>query len=86
MITSEQIRAARAILRWRGEDLAEAANVSYPTIQRIEKSNGVPRSTAQTLMAIQSALEKAGIEFSSETETAGPCVRLRKPEAPTKDS
>ncbi len=78
MIISSQIRAARAFLKWHASTLAKAAGVSLPTIQRMEVGNGIPRSNSQTLHAVISALEKAGIEFTPESETAGPGVRLRK--------
>ena len=40
-ITSELIRAARALLRWEQRDLADASAVSLPTIKRLEAVPGV---------------------------------------------
>jgi transcriptional regulator with XRE-family HTH domain len=78
MLTSAQIRAARAMLRWDQTQLAGAAMVSVETIKRIERLDGDLGSTkAGTLQAIQSALEAAGAIFVAENGE-GPGVRLRK--------
>ena len=64
MISSSQIRAAKALLRWSGEDLANKAGVSLSTIRRTEASEGVPEGqNMKTLIAIKKALEAAGVEF-----------------------
>lgn len=78
MITAEQIRAARALLRWSARELGEKSGISLPTIQRIEVSSGVPSASARTLDALQRALEAAGVEFLPEENGSGPGVRLRK--------
>jgi transcriptional regulator with XRE-family HTH domain len=75
MIISEQIRAARAALKWTIDDLSIKADVSVRTIKRIESLDGVPPSHTQTLQAIQQALEAAGIEFIG-TSTDAPGIRL----------
>lgn len=66
MITADQIRAARALLKWSASQLAAASGVSLPTIQRMESGKGVPNSLARNIDTIQRSLEKAGIEFISE--------------------
>jgi len=76
MITAEQIRGARAMLRWTASALADASGVSLPTIQRMEACEGVPKSTAKNLDLIQRALEKAGIKFIDQNG-GGPGVRLQ---------
>ena len=63
MITTAQIRAARALLRWTAEDLAHASGIGSATIKRLEVQDGVPGVHAKTLQSIQKALEAAGIEF-----------------------
>ena len=63
MITSDQIRAARSLLRWTGKDLAEQAGVGFSTLMRLESEEGVPSAQSKTLEAIQKAFEKAGVEF-----------------------
>ena len=76
MMTGRQMRMARAAIRWTAEKLAEEAHVSWSTIQRMETSDDVPSALAQTLDAVQQALEAAGIEFIDENG-GGPGVRLR---------
>lgn len=69
MITSEQIRAARALLRWTSARLAEASGIGPATIKRIELMEGVPAANVKTLMAIKIAFENAGIEFIGTPES-----------------
>ena len=76
MISTGQVRAARALLRWTAEDLANAAEVGVATIRRMEVMDGVPAGNVKTLIAIQQALEGAGIEFIGSPDD-GPGVRLR---------
>ena len=76
MITGLQIRAARAILKWSVRELANHCGVSYPTISKIEQTDGVPPSRTQTLLDIKLALETAGVQFIGTPEN-GPGVRLK---------
>lgn len=79
IITSDQIRAGKALLRWSGEELAAKAGVSLSTIRRVEAASGVPEGQSlKTIMAITSALEQGGVEFIGSPED-GPGVRLVKP-------
>lgn len=66
MITSQQMRAARALLGIDQRDLAALAGVSLPTIQRMEASDGQVRGVVDTLMKVIGALEGAGIELIGE--------------------
>jgi transcriptional regulator with XRE-family HTH domain len=79
MVTGSQIRAARALLGWTSQHLAEQSGINYATISRAEQFEGVPSVRAPTLAAIQSALERGGILFLSDADTrsGGPGVRLR---------
>jgi len=63
MITANQLRAARALLNIDQRQMAELADLSVPTIQRMEASDGVIRANVDSLMKLVSALEKAGIEL-----------------------
>ena len=74
-ITSEQIRAGRALVRWTIFHLSERSAVGSATIKRIESMAGVPNGRLSTLQAIQTALEAAGVEFVG-TPSDGPGVRL----------
>jgi transcriptional regulator with XRE-family HTH domain len=77
MLTSDQIRAARALVRWSAEALAAESGVGLSTIRRIEAAQGVPSASAKNLARIQSALERAGVQFI-DGDDAGPGVRLKK--------
>lgn len=77
LLSSGQIRAARALLRWRAEDLAEVSRVGVATIRRAELKAEKTSMTAPNDKAIRHALELAGIEFIDENG-GGPGVRLRK--------
>lgn len=80
MITSQQMRAARALLGIDQRELAALAGVSLPTIQRMEASDGQVRGVIATLMKVIAALEGAGIELISENAPSagtGRGVRLR---------
>lgn len=77
MITSEQIRAARALLRWEQKDLAEASGVSLPSIKRLEGKPGVVSAHERTIDALKDAIEKAGVQFLTHSEPAqGPGVAV----------
>jgi len=79
LITSDQIRAARALLRWSGKDLAEKTGLGFSTLMRLEVLEGVPTAQAKTLETIQKAFEKAGIEFlGSPEEGAGVRWKTKK--------
>ena len=72
MLQSGQIRAARALLAWRQEDLAKASKIGLATIARIEQMEGLAQGHVATIMRIQTALERAGIKFiESEDGTYG---------------
>jgi predicted transcriptional regulator len=66
MITSAQMRAARAILGIDQRTLAQQAGLSLPTIQRMEASEGVVRGKVGSLMKLVSALQAAGIKLIAE--------------------
>jgi transcriptional regulator with XRE-family HTH domain len=77
MISSEQIRAARALLRWEQKDLAEASGVSLPSIKRLETQPGQLAAQPRTVDDLRKALEKAGVEFIAENG-GGAGVRMKK--------
>lgn len=79
VLTGSQIRAARALLKWSGHDLAERSGVSYPAIQRAERVDDMPNMQAKNLLAIKSALESGGCVFMDGPYqgNGGPGVRLR---------
>ncbi len=89
MISSGQLRAARALLGIDQRRLAELAGLSVPTIQRMEASDGVIRGTVDSLTKLVAALEASGLvligEGSASTE-GGRGVRLKGATKPTERS
>ena len=76
-LTSGQIRAARALLRWSAEDLARASTVGVATIRRAELVEGETSMNTPNDKAIRQAFEAAGIVFIAENG-GGAGLRLRK--------
>jgi hypothetical protein len=80
-LTSAQIRAGRALIRWSAEDLARETSLSVTTIRRAELTEGETSMTTANDLAVRRALETAGVEFIDENG-GGPGVRLRKRSKP----
>jgi transcriptional regulator with XRE-family HTH domain len=78
MLNVAQLRAARALLGWRQEQIAEAAKISVATIRRMESQEGPLMGYVSTLLKIQGAFEQAGIQFIDEDEMGGFGVRMAK--------
>jgi len=76
MITGAQIRAARALLRWSADDLAQKSRLGVATIRRAEAVDGAVGLTTANVSALRIALEDAGVEFIP-SNGGGPGVRLR---------
>jgi len=80
-ISSAQMRAARAMLRWTALDLAAESKVGVATIRRVEVVDGEIPVTLANEAAIRQAFEAAGVEFI-EGNGGGEGVRFRKPRRP----
>ena len=76
-LTGEQLRAARASLRWEQKDVASASKVSEPTVKRLESMNGYVRANALTIEALVRAFDAAGIEFVGADGGKGPGMRFK---------
>ena len=76
-ITSPQIRAARALIRWSAADLAMKANLGVATIRRAEATDGLLAMTVSNLAAVRRTLEAAGVDFIFDAD-GGLGVRLRR--------
>ena len=76
-LTSAQIRAARALIRWSAQELATKTEVGVTTIRRAELTEDETSMTVANDLAVRRALEGAGVEFIDENG-GGPGVRLRK--------
>jgi len=80
MITAAQLRAARALAGLDQRRLAELADLSVPTIQRMEASEDVIRGNVDSLMKLVEALNAIGIELIGEgavSQAGGRGVRLK---------
>jgi transcriptional regulator with XRE-family HTH domain len=74
---SAQIRAARALLGWSQEQLANASGIGWATLRRIEQKEGTIRGNFSTILKIQKTFEQAGIHFI-ENNSEGMGVLLKK--------
>jgi len=82
MLTSAQLRAARALLGIDQKTLASMSGLSLPTIQRMEATDGNVRGVVDSLVRVVGALEAAGIELIAEgalSNSGGRGVRLKSP-------
>ena len=75
MITSAQCRAARGLVQWSQQKLAEEAGIGVVTVIQLENEVGQPRRA--TMQVLRNAFEAAGVEFIDENG-GGPGARLRK--------
>ncbi len=81
MITGEQLRAARAMLKMEQAELAELSGVSIDTIKRLERRDGPLNAHAMTLHSLQSCLEGEGVLFLPENGNL-PGLKLRRDPPP----
>ncbi len=78
-MTREQCRAARALLGWGIEELAQRTDLSRNTISRFETGEGKPHRS--TIKAIRTAFEQAGLEILANNDPSkgkGPGIRFLK--------
>ena len=68
MITSAQIRSARAMLDWSREQLSEISGVGISALMRLESADGVPSGNIKTFETVKRVFEEAGIEFLGSPE------------------
>jgi transcriptional regulator with XRE-family HTH domain len=77
VISDRQCRAARALLDWSQQELADRAGVGIVTLRQLEAGVHEPRRS--TLDVVRRALEAGGVEFIDENG-GGAGVRLRNRE------
>ena len=77
MLHAAQLRAARALLGWRQEDLAREAKVGIATLQRIESAQGPVTGNVATIWRLQTTLERAGICFIT-AQAGQPAIGVSK--------
>lgn len=75
--TGRQIAAGRTLIGMTQTTLATAANISVPTLKRMEAADGPVSGMVNNVEAVCRALEAAGVIFVDENGE-GPGVRLRK--------
>jgi transcriptional regulator with XRE-family HTH domain len=77
MITTAQLRAARAMIGASLEDLASETGLPSPLIERIESNDAA--TDAKALLALRHALEARGIVFlaNGSQEAGGPGIRMK---------
>jgi predicted transcriptional regulator len=68
MITGSQIRAARALLGWSQQMLADKALLSQTAILKLENQSADTRSS--TIAKVLKSLEEAGIDFIHRSDGA----------------
>jgi hypothetical protein len=79
MLTPSQCRAARGLLDWTQQKLADTARIGVATVRLFEGEAAEARQATVAMLIL--AFERAGIEFIDENG-GGPGVRLRKRQRP----
>lgn len=77
LVSASQMRAARSLLGWTQQQLADKALVSLNAVARLEQEKGDARIS--TVLKVKRALEGGGIQFLFATDSEGIGVRLKKP-------
>jgi transcriptional regulator with XRE-family HTH domain len=75
VLTPEQLRAARVLIRWTRKRLSDEAGVPLKTTEAFEQGRTSPMM--RTEHKWRRALERAGVIFIDSDDTAGPGVRLK---------
>ena len=75
MITSAQCRAARALLKWSQEELAERSGIGVATIRTFETDTSSPYS--RTLETIKATFEASGVAFIDD-QGSGVVLKSRR--------
>ncbi|EGI54359.1 hypothetical protein SUS17_2799 [Sphingomonas sp. S17] len=79
MITSRQVRAARALLGWTQEMLADKALIALTALKRLESENNVP-VREDTRHQVMKALEAAGVVFLDSDRGQGVMIVRGSPD------
>ena len=79
MVSSSQIKAARAMLGWSAIELANRSGVGSASIKRYEVQPGIPIANTKNLMVIRNTFEEAGIEFTGDPlNNPGVTLRIKR--------
>ena len=80
LVTGRQIAAARVLLGMAQAELAARANISVPTLKRMEASDGRAQGLTNNVAAVRRALEESGVLFLDPNGKSGAGVRLSRAE------
>lgn len=75
IITGPQVRAARALIEWPRDKVAQRAGISLDALKAFERGKIDPGEEARR--ALQAALEQGGAVFIDENGDEGRGVRLK---------
>ena len=78
MITSNQIRMARALLKWTVDDLSNRTNIPWARIQFLEKAEILLDSHRDKVEIIKKVFEKEGIVFIDESDNLSETIRMKR--------
>jgi predicted transcriptional regulator len=76
MISRDQVRGGRGLLKWSRSVLAQAAGISAVAVKEFENGSTDPRQS--TVDKIERAFNQSGVVFLDRDDTGGPGVRLRR--------
>jgi transcriptional regulator with XRE-family HTH domain len=76
ILSPEQCRAARGLLAWSQDQLANRAGVGNSTVRDFEKGRRVP--TTDNLALVRNALEAAGVIFETDGKFVGVKLKIRR--------
>jgi hypothetical protein len=85
MITVRQVKAARALLDWSREDLADSAGTSYRTVARIEQTDGLLCEAERLAMLssppsewLESSSFRQGVQLAGQQKHRGEVIGRRR--------
>jgi hypothetical protein len=84
MITGRQVRAARALLNWKQEMLAEKARVALTALKRLESERGGLPVQESTRDQLRRALEAVGVLFIDSDRGRGVMLLNEAPPQPVR--
>lgn len=76
LMSPNQCRAARGLLKWTQPRLAQESGLGLSTINRYENETRPPRRSA--VLRLQATFERAGVRFLFDDSAGGIGVRLRR--------
>tara|TARA_B110000967_G_C18398561_1_gene323444 strand:- start:4 stop:246 length:243 start_codon:yes stop_codon:yes gene_type:complete len=78
MITSRQIRMARACMRWTVDDLSNKSGIPWARLQYLEKVDEFEAHHLEKVNIIQITFEKEGVMFIKNNDKVSETLVLKK--------